>query len=223
MFPPHNGSTTFFPFSSGTSPARQAASGAAPAPSTTAFSNSTRRKIARAMSCSPTRTVLSTKPARDAQKHSRRPAARLNRPRASASLQPAPVCPACIAAVKLAARSGSTPMIFTRGFNVFTASASPGNQSRAADGHDHRIDVGNLRDNLQPEGSLPGDDGRIVESADVSEFFFRGDFIRAQASPRPDQHRAARPCAPSRRQFATFISGANRGMTTVAGMPSNCA
>src|SRR5437660_4106113 len=53
--------STFLPLSSGTNPARQAANGAAPAPSTTAFSNSIRRSTANARSRSRTSTVRATR------------------------------------------------------------------------------------------------------------------------------------------------------------------
>ena len=59
MFPPHIGMTTFLPFNSGTRPSSTAAKPVAPAPSTTAFSNSNNLKIAIAINSSDTHTDLS--------------------------------------------------------------------------------------------------------------------------------------------------------------------
>jgi hypothetical protein len=55
--PPHSGTTTVFPSSSGSRPCSMAASPVAPPPSTTAFSISTRRSMASAMNFSFTSTV----------------------------------------------------------------------------------------------------------------------------------------------------------------------
>lgn len=60
ILPPHNGIITFLPFNSGTRPWRTAANATAPAPSTTAFSNSSSLRIAMDMYSSLTMTVLST-------------------------------------------------------------------------------------------------------------------------------------------------------------------
>ncbi len=124
MFPPQSGNTTFLPVNSGTNPARHDASGAAPAPSTTAFSSSSKRSIANAISCSPTSKVLSTKPRATPKACS--PTLGMLKPSASVGLTATVTgWPAASAAVKLAARAGSTPMIFTPGFTVLNASATP--------------------------------------------------------------------------------------------------
>ena len=79
ILPPQSGRTTFWPCRSGITPAKQAARGAAPAPSTTAFSSSTRRKMASA-------TSLSSRGRRDRSSHgqfqtrSPQPAARPGHP-----------------------------------------------------------------------------------------------------------------------------------------------
>ena len=61
MLPPQRTSATRLPESESSLPARNAASGEAPAPSTTPFSSSARRRMASAMSFSSTVTTSSTR------------------------------------------------------------------------------------------------------------------------------------------------------------------
>ena len=53
--------------------------------------------------------------------------------------------------------------------------ADPGNQPAAADGHYHRVQVWHLFDDLQPHGSLPVDDVRVVEAGHVGPVGLLGD------------------------------------------------
>eukprot|EP01137_Pigoraptor_chileana_P027929 Opistho-2@11203 len=124
MLPPQRGTITRFPRSSGRSPAMHAARPVAPPPSTTAFSSSTRCSTASAMYFSLTVTIWSTRVlqisnALDPTQGTARPSASVD----CASMVTG--FPAFIAAVRLAHRSGSTPMTLTSGRSVLTARAMP--------------------------------------------------------------------------------------------------
>ena len=70
----------------------------------------------------------------------------------------ASACPAASAAVKHAARSGSTPIDRARRARfALTAVPMPGDQAAAADRHDDRLDVGRLLEDLEPHRALAGD------------------------------------------------------------------
>ena len=167
MLPPQKGSTTHLPASSGSLPARHAASPVAPEPSTMAFSSSTMRRMARAISSSLTVTSLSMRSRamgesvradvrhRQAVReggvagdlHGRAP----RRPPPRTSPRP----------------SGSTPMIWTSGRSVLMASAIPASSPPPPTGDDDRLHVGHLFHDLQAHRALPGDDRRIVVAVDV--------------------------------------------------------
>mmetsp|Transcript_6188 Transcript_6188/g.22649 ORF Transcript_6188/g.22649 Transcript_6188/m.22649 type:complete len:225 (-) Transcript_6188:885-1559(-) len=125
MFPPHNRTTTVFPSSSGSFPARHAAIPAAPAPSCTSFSHSTSLNNPTEMSLSLTVTSLSTRGRHTS--NDRGPTVGTARPSASVGpgMSNLTTLPAANAAAIEGHRSGSTPMTMTFGLIVFTASATP--------------------------------------------------------------------------------------------------
>jgi hypothetical protein len=67
-------------------------------------------------------------------------------------------------------------------FEMAEGSADAGDQSCAADRNDNRIEIGDLLKNLKSDRSLSCDDGRVVETVDVSESFFGNQLIGAGAS-----------------------------------------
>ena len=112
MLPPASTSTTRLPLSMSSRPARNAASGAAPAPSTTLFSSSIRRRIASAIVASSTVTTRST--TRFTIANGASPSLPTASPSASVCDSVTVVGASCAsAAVRHAARSGSTPTIAT--------------------------------------------------------------------------------------------------------------
>ena len=124
MLPPQRTNATRLPFSESNLPARNAASGAAPAPSTTPFSNSAKRRMASAMAFSSTATHSSTRVR--AMSKLRAPTSGTARPSASVATDETRTgLPAAIAAAKLAHRDGSTPTIFTCGASSLVAKAIP--------------------------------------------------------------------------------------------------
>mmetsp|Transcript_9612 Transcript_9612/g.38907 ORF Transcript_9612/g.38907 Transcript_9612/m.38907 type:complete len:215 (+) Transcript_9612:200-844(+) len=110
MLPPQSRTATFLPSSSGSLPARHAAIPAAPAPSWTSFSVSTRRRSETEMSFSDTVTSLSTLGL--STSNERGPTVGTARPSASVgAVGTLTTFPAAIAAAMDGHRSGSTPMI----------------------------------------------------------------------------------------------------------------
>ena len=127
--------------------------------------------------------------------------------------------PARMAAEKLATCSASTAMIFAFGRRLFTARATPGEQAAAADRHDDRIEIRHLLDDLESHRALAGDDGRIVVAVDVGEPAFSFAISCACALASPKSFPCMTTVAPSFWQLPILMSGANFGITTVAGMP----
>ena len=107
------------------------------------------------------------------------------------------------------------------GRNVFTASETPASRPPPPTGTMTASRSGHLRDNLEPGGSLTGDDGGIVVAVDVGEAFLgsrsRGRALWLRRNPCP----CSTTVAPSFWQLLILMSGANFGITTVAGTPNN--
>ena len=124
MFPPQSNRTTRLPASSSNFPDRHAASGVAAAPSTTLFSSSTRRRIARAICSSLTVTVRSTSGL--AIWNAFVPTCGMASPSASVgSIAILIGLSASSAAEKLATFSASTATTFACGRKVFTVNETP--------------------------------------------------------------------------------------------------
>ena len=207
------------PFSASSLPARNAASGAAPAPSTTLFSSSIRRSTASAIAASSTVTTWST--TRRSISNGCAPACATARPSASVGDSVTVTgCPAASAAVRHAACAGSTPMTRDVGLARLDDGADAGEQAAAADRHDDRLHARRLLEDLERHRALAGHHVRVVERMDEREAVARGERLGLRA--RVGQVGAVQhDVAPSCRQLVTLISGANFGMTTVTGMPSS--
>ena len=124
MFPPQSNRTTRLPASSVNLPDMHAASGVAAAPSITLFSNSTRRRIARAISSSVAVTVRSM--SGRAIWNAFAPTSGMASPSASVGRMVIFVgFPVSSAAEKLATFSASTATIFVSGRRVLTANETP--------------------------------------------------------------------------------------------------
>ena len=129
--------------------------------------------------------------------------------------------PAASDSVKLGIVSASTPMTCTLGRSDLDRQRNARDQPRPANRRDHRVEIGNLVEQFQADRPLAGDDGRIVKAVDVGHALFSGDRVGLRFWPRRSCCRGGRRSRPYRRQVATLISGANRGITTVTGMPKS--
>ena len=85
------------------------------------------------------------------------------------------------AAVRHAARSGSTPTIATAGAFALTAMPMPAMQAAAADRHDDRFDVRRLLEDLEAHRALTRDHVGVVERMNERETVARGDLARVGA------------------------------------------
>ena len=122
-----------------------------------------------------------------------------------------------------AASSGSTPITRASGRSALTADGHAARQPAATDRDEHRRQVRQVLDDLEPDRPLAGDDPVVVE---------RRDDRRTRAGPRSSarpagaprwRSRRRRPAAPSASTRSRLIAGASDGMTTTAGAPSSRA
>ena len=74
-----------------------------------------------------------------------------------------------MAAVRLPRASGSTPTSVTAGLSARIDGADAGEQAAAADGHDDRVDVGRLLEDLERHRALAGHHVGVVERMDERE------------------------------------------------------
>ncbi len=219
MFPPQRSSTTRLPRRSRQPSSSRPASAAAPAPSTTVFSSSSSRSTASESESSPTVTTRSTSGAASANDRSpTRPTAR-----PSASVGRIGTCtgrPAASDAPKLGAAVGSTAITRICGRRALATMLTPasnpappvGTTIASTSGTSSRISRAIVPcPAITRASSKPCT--RLRPSRSASSIASR----RASSNVSPS--RITR--APSRRQVATFTSGANRGITTVTGTPSS--
>ena len=217
MFPPQSRSTVLRPASSGQWFPSRAASAEAAAPSTTVFSSSSSRSTASESSASSTVTTWSTSGAASGNDTSpTRPTAR---PSASVGWIGTWVGrPAASDALKLGAAAVSTATMRMSGRRALAATATPasspappvGTTIAAASGTSSRISSAIVPCPAITRGSSkPWIRLRPSRSA-ISA-------APRRASSKVSPSRITR--APSRRHVATFTRGANRGITTVTGMP----
>tara|TARA_B110000240_G_scaffold177406_1_gene205995 strand:+ start:3311 stop:3631 length:321 start_codon:yes stop_codon:yes gene_type:complete len=82
-----------------------------------------------------------------------------------------------------AQRDGSTPMICTSGFMVFTASEIPA-MSPPPDGDDNSIDVGRVFQNLQTNAPRASDDVEVVKAVDVLHALLGDELLRRDGGVR---------------------------------------
>ena len=180
MLPPASTSTTRLPLSMSSRPARNAASGAAPAPSTTLFSSSIRRRMASAIVASSTVTTRST--TRFTIANGASPSLPTARPSAS-------VCDsATVVGRAVGERRGEARRALRLDADDRHARrlrldgrADPRDEAAAADRHDDRFDVGRLLEDLEPHRALAGDHVGVVERVDEREAVARGDFAGVRA------------------------------------------
>ena len=219
ILPPQSRSTTRRPRSSAQPSSSRAASGAAPAPSTTVFSSSRSRSTASARASSPTVTTRSTSGA--AIENARSPTIPTARPSASVGRIATWVGrPAASDAERLPAAAGSTATIRMSGLSAFAAVATParrpapphGITSASASGTSSRIS----RPMVPCPAITRGSSNPWIRSS-PSRAAISTASRRASSNVSPSRTTVA----PSRRQVDTFTSGANRGMTTVTGIPSS--
>ena len=218
MFPPHNRTTTVFPSSSGSFPARHAAIPAAPAPSCTSFSHSTSLNNPTEMSLSLTVTSLSTRGRHTS--NDRGPTVGTARPSASVGpgMSNLTTLPAANAAAIEGHRSGSTPMTMTFGLIVFTASATPAMSPPPPTGT--TIASTSLMSSRISRPTLPAPAMMLKSSNPLMYFipwFSTNRFAASAASAMESPSKMT--FAPNARHFEIFVRGAMEGMSTVTGMP----
>ena len=179
ILPPQSKSTTRLSANSFSFPDRHAASGVAAAPSTTLFSNSTIRRIAK-------RDLFLGHSDDDIDKRSRdvkriRPDLRNGEAIGECGLN----CDFCrFACFKRSGKTGDILRFDRDNLDVrsqrFDGQRNSGDQTGAAHRNDDRIEIRNLLNDFEAHRSLAGDDGGIIVAVDVSETFFLSDFMRAR-------------------------------------------
>ena len=117
------------------------------------------------------------------------------------------------------APAGSTPTILTSRPRQLDRRGDAGDQSAAADRHEHRRDVRALLEDLEPGGALAGDDPRVIERRHHREAACAAS-ASARARRSSDVVPAKITSAPNARAPSTLTSGAVVGITTTAGAPS---
>ena len=77
------------------------------------------------------------------------------------------------------------------GRRALAATAMPGDEPAAADGHHERLELGVVREQLEGDRALPGDHGRVVVGVHEHAALVGRDAARPRRSPRRGRRRAA--------------------------------